>query len=531
MPNNVAGVILDVLAEAGVKTIYGVLGDAIFPLLDALARQNKIKYYAATHESGAAFMAYGEAKLTGRIAVCTATSGPGTVNLLNALAEAYYNRVPLLAITGQVETKKMGTNAKQFFHQQPLVKSFSTVSETVVNPQSLYPVLLFAVETAVAEKTVVHLSIPEDIFLQPLEVKKIMLMSSGKFTMADNYMDQIVDAINLVKSFMRPTIVLGVNCSKAADSVLKFTRKIGAGIVVAQQVRGTIPENLPQVLGGIGEGYVPPLINETDGIIIVGQCPYELDFLPKVPVVQITESLLEIHYDRASCRIRGNTAFIVKSMAEQFSNSIENSRWLEDIQNEKKNRDKFFEVDANCNDIPIHPARLMAAINRALSSDAVVCLGIGSFTHWFDRGFQAKQHTLLLSGRWRSMGAAFPKAIGAKIAVPSRQVVAVVGDGDLLMSMGELSTVANYNLPITIIVINNQGYILEKQKMQKKNLIPFGYEIAVPDFTKMASAWGIKSCRIQRPAELESSLAHALSSDNSTLVEVLTADTPLPLLK
>ena len=129
------------------------------------------------------------------------------------------------------------------------------------------------------------------------------------------------------------------------------------------------------------------------------------------------------------------------------------------------------------------------------------------------------------------MGAAFPKAIGAKIAVPSRQVVAVVGDGDLLMSMGELSTIANYNLSITIIVINNHGYIIEKQKMQKKNLIPFGYEITVTDFATIASVWGIKSCRIQSPAELESSLTHALSSDNSTLVEVLTADTPLPLLK
>jgi pyruvate oxidase len=531
MPNNVAGVILDVLAEAGVKTIYGVSGDAIFPLLDALARQNKIKYYAAAHESGAAFMAYGAAKLTGRIAVCTATSGPGTVNLLNALAEAYYDRVPILVITGQVETKKMGTNAKQFFHQQTLVKSFSTVSETVVNPQSLYSVLLFAMETAVAENTVVHLSIPEDIFLQPLEVKKIVLMPSGKFIMADNCMDQIVDAINLVKSFMRPTIVLGVNCSKTADSVLKLARKIGAGIVVAQQVRGTIPENLPQVLGGIGEGYVPLLINETDGIIIVGQCPYELDFLPQVPLVQIAQFPGEIHYDRASCRIRGNTDFIVKSMAGRFSNSIESPRWLENIQNEKHNRAKLLEVDANYNDVPIHPARLMAAINRTLSSDAVICLGIGSFMHWFDRGFQAKQHTLLLSGRWRSMGAALPKAIGAKTAVPSRQVVVLVGDGDLLMSMGELSTIANYNLSITIIVINNHGYIIEKQKMQKKNLIPFGYEITVTDFATIASVWGIKSCRIQSPAELESSLTHALSSENSNLIEVLTADTPLPLLK
>ena len=144
-----------------------------------------------------------------------------------------------------------------------------------------------------------------------------MLMSSGKFT-GDNYMDQIVDAINLVKSFMRPTIVLGVNCSKAADSVLKFTRKIGAGIVVAQQVRGTIPENLPQVLGGIGEGYVPLLINETDGIIIVGQCPYELDFLPQVPLVQIAQFPGEIHYDRASCRIRGNTDFIESPWQSSF---------------------------------------------------------------------------------------------------------------------------------------------------------------------------------------------------------------------
>lgn len=531
MPSNVADGILQVLASMGAKSVYGVSGDTIFPLLDALARQQKIKYYGATHESGAAFMAYGESKITGNLSICTATSGPGTVNLLNGLAEAYYDRIPILALTGQVETKKIGTNAKQFFYQQNLIKNFSPYSQMILSPESVIPILLTAIEIAIAQKTVVHISIPVDIFSKPLKVNQVITPPREDVVLSENYNDKIVPISTILKNFKCPLLILGTNCRKTATASYNLSQQIGAGVIVAKHVRGIIPEDASGIIGGIGEAYVPSLLNNSDGIIILGQCPYELEFLPQVPIVQIAEHPKSIHYDRVSHGIWGKIDRIFETIINQLFPYVINDGWTLEIQKEKEARQLLQKGDSSLNQSPIHPARLMSAVNQSIDSHAVISLDIGSFVYWFEREFQGKKHTVLLSSYWRSMGSALSKALGAKIADPTRQVVALIGDGGILMSLGELAFMALYGISIVVIIVNNQGYQLEKQKMKKQNLIPWGYEVKAPDFAEVAKAWGVQGFRVEDPSKLKDTLHMAFNSQQPTVIDVLTANEPLPFLR
>lgn len=524
MSGNVADAVLEILAAVGVKSMYGVSGDTIFPLLDAVSRQDRIKYYSAVHESGAAFMASYEAKLTGRPAVCVATSGPGAANLVNGLADAYFDGAPVIAVTGQVETKKIGTNAKQFFHQPDLVKTFAAVSETVVSPVALIPVMMPAVKTAVDRKTVAHLSIPEDVLLMPWEWKGPL----------NGFTGALETSVSLLEGLKRPLIVLGKGDRETAVRCTELADLLGAAIVVAQQAKGAVPDNHPLVIGGIGEGYVPQMVNEADGILVIGEASYEAGFLPHgIPLVHVAEEASKLYYDRLSGGLAGNPAVLLKAVTGRIGPrpGHGNPSWRGRIDQEKESRERILKEDAANNQRPVHPARLIAALNAAVAPDAVITLDIGSIIHWFERGFQAKGQKIIISHRWRSMGAGLPAAIAAQIACPGRQVVALAGDGGFLMTMGELLTAVRYKIPVTAVVAVNHGYILEKQKMQAKGLTPFGYGLTVPGFAGLAEACGARGFRVTDPGQLDIVLREALDCGKTSLVEIVVADTPLPFVQ
>lgn len=389
MFGNGADVLLNLLTQVGVKSLYGVSGDAIFGLLDALSRRKNINYYMAACESGAAFMAYGEAVVTRRLSACIATSGPGTVNMLNGLAEAYYDKVPVLAITGQVATVKIGTRAKQFFHQQPLVKNFSQVSEMIVSPDTLVPTVLSAIHTALDHKTVVHLAIPQDIFLKPVTGnltipqgihKRISLVDYGNTSLGkEEFVEKIENVVAIIQGFQQPVIIVGDRCPNVGKYIYKLSETIGAAVIVAQQVRGAIPEDLPQVLGALGNSYRPSLIDEVDGIILVGDCPYEKNLIPSIPLVQIARQVEDIYYDKATHWIKGDPIFILQSIEKGLKDVISNPLWVNKIRKERENQKKLREQYIPLGQSQIHPMHIMTALKEVIAPDAVICLDIGQF--------------------------------------------------------------------------------------------------------------------------------------------------------
>jgi pyruvate oxidase len=538
MPSNVAGIILELLSFYGVKNLYGVLGDAIFPLLSAISKQDKISYYAAAQESGAAFMALSEAALTGRLAVCTATSGPGVANLLNGLASAYHDKVSVLAVTGQVETKKIATKAKQYFDQPAAVKPFSIMSETIASPEAVVPSLMAAIDKAVSHKTVAHLSIPVDIFsavpiggLGPINPASIGAGNPPVVTRGIG-VDTLQATLRVIQTFKNPLLLLGDRSKPLGKAAGDMAQRLGAGIVVALQARGSIDETHPGVLGGIGAAYMPPLLQEVDGILLIGSCPYELDLLPPgAKIVQIVEGHEDIYHGRVSQALVGDPGSIITAMAEQIPAKTQDTPWLLKIRREKASHRKSIAAGAANPQIPLPPARLMAEVEKTCADDAIICLDIGSFIHWFGAGFEIKRQDVLVSGAWRSMGSALPGAIAAKISAPSRQVLALVGDGGMLMSLGELATAVHYQLPVVTVVVNNGGYMLEKQKMALKGLTPFGYQWAPTNFCHMARGFGASGFRVENPDDLRAALIESFNGSGPAVIDVCTSDPPLPFLQ
>ncbi|MGE5578201.1 MAG: thiamine pyrophosphate-binding protein [Syntrophothermus sp.] len=546
MPGNVADTILAILADRGVKSIYGVSGDAIFPLLDALSRQDRIKYYGTAFEAGAAFMASYEAKLTGKPGVCVATSGPGVANLINGLADAYFDRAPVLAITGQVGTRVLGTNAKQYFNQQQLVKTFARKSDLVVNPEAVIPLLLSALETAAQEKTVVHLSVPEDVFQMPAPDARWPRVDGQSTTMDDNLDDNLDGNLNAnstgdlaasldqtasqLNNAQRPLLIVGRRNQGIGKSSIALAEKIGAGIVIAQQAKGVLPDDHPLVLGGIGEAYAPKALAKADTLLLIGDASFEWDFLPKnAPLIQLVDTPDLLAHGRIDRSVIGNLHQLLKLLLEKAA-PRKNQSWLDEIALEKKALDQQLSVDAQNNQTPIHPARLIAALSKTVAKNAIISSDIGGFMHWFDRGFRAREQTLLISSHWRSMGSGIPAAISAKIACPEKQALALIGDGGFLMSMGELLTAVKYRLPIAVVVANNHQYGLEKHKMQARGMTSVGNDILAPDFSAFANASGAKGFRVEKPEQLEDTLNTALNCGEPAVVDAQLADIPLPNL-
>ena len=526
---NIADFILAQLAEWGVKRIYGVMGDAIFPLLDAFTRQDKIEFIAATNETAAAFMASYEAKLTGRLTVCAATAGPGAINLLNGLADAYLDGSPVLAITGQVETKKIGTKAKQYFAQQPVYKNFSNYTTILINPAAVAEVLATAARQAYIDFSVAHVTVPRDVLTMPVSADTIPgdIVAIRKPQVFSGSNEKILETI---KNARKPLIVIGQAAEEAVYQVLALAHHIGSGLVVAQEAKSIIRGSFKRNLGGIGDAYLPPIIKEADCIILVGNATYENKYFPETAkLIHLAERPENINVT-ACAAASGDPGLLIEVIMHDLENYAVNQEWVAKIEGEALRLKQIITQAREDNSRPLLPLRLMSGLNAVVPPRSVIALDIGEFTHWFDLGYMMENQAVLLSSMWRSTGCGLPAAIGAKLADRERKVIAIVGDGGMIASLGELLTCARYNLAITIIVVKNEIYSIEKNKMAAEGFIPFGYELTTPDFVQFAQSCGVAGFRIEDPAEIEDRIRAAIDSDRPVLLEVACAAVNLPSL-
>ena len=528
----VAEALIKLLHKNGIDTVFGVIGDTVFPLIDALGKQSNVKFYGASHESGAAFMASYYAKLTGKTGVCIAASGPGSANLVNGLADAYFDKVPVLAITGQVQMKKIGTNAKQYINQQVLIQGVSKSSELVTDAESVLPVVAKAISKAVIEHTVTHVSVPVDLFEQKVPKSKIPEVKMKDFIpWEDGYAEALEDAVMLLQSCQRPLLIIGKARQAWRKNFINIAEKLGAGIILAQQAKGTVSDKHPMVIGGIGEVYAPAFLNEADCVLLVGNASFETGFLPEAAkVIQVVDNHEDLNYSMINSWILGDIEQIIKDLSQHLVHKP-NRDWHNKIIQEKKQLEKMIINQGQNKSTPIHPAYLMTTLNKAIPGDSILVCDIGGFIHWFDTYFQAEDHTVLVSSHWRSMGGGLPGALSACISQPCKKVISLVGDGGLLMSLGEIATAVKYQLPVTVVVANNHQYHLEKNKMEVKGLTPFGCDITVPDFATLAKAFGAEGRNVTEPQQLENVLREGISSDKPFIVDVHLERISLPFLK
>ncbi|GLY11079.1 thiamine pyrophosphate-binding protein [Pseudobacillus badius] len=528
----VAELILEQLSLFGVKRIYGVVGDGIFGLIDALAKQDTIKFIAVKHEATAAFMASAEAKLTGNLAVCAATMGPGAANLLNGLGDAYADKVPVLAITGQAPRNKIGTAFKQYVNQQELMKPFAAYSENLASQDAIIELLHKAAQTSLGQRAVSHLSIPKDLFEKIVAVQPRRLPSviEGVSTFTKESLEQ---AAAIMKTAERPMILAGAGAAAAAGAIETLAASWGAGILTSLGGKGLFPDSSPHLLQGIGEGgnpYAPDLFKQADVVLLAGTTWWPEGYVPAhARIIQIDK-----HFDKiekgipAELGITGETEEVLPFLIEELQGFSPSKEWADSCGDAKEKWAQKNEQEGRTSGYPFYPSHIVRAIEQTVAADAILTLDTGDVTVWMNRNFRPNEQTVLFSGYWRTMGFGLPAAMAAKLEKPEKQVVAVVGDGGLQMTLADLLTAARYELDITVVVFNNEALQMERDKLKAAGQKETGTKLTNPDFVKMAESCGWKSFRAEPDSEIEAVLAKALNTPVPALVDIPTAQAFFP---
>ncbi len=524
MNRTVADLILAQLSEYGVKIIFGVIGDAIFPLADALSRQEQIRYIPATIETAASFMASFAAKLSGTLGVCIASAGPGAVNMANGVGDAYLDNVPLLCITGQVSSNKLGTDYKQYINQTAFFEAITGKSRLCTHPGAVLPILTSLLNYALTFRTSVHLEIPQDILVQPTAETVIPMPDlMNKLDGARVYYGALETALEFMAGTARPLIIIGKNACNFATIIASFAKSFGAGIVISRECKGTLPDSHPQVIGGIGEAFLPQSFLKSDCILLFGEAVYEERFIPSgTRVIQFRNTT---HPGFTNyLEIAGDYDLILRAMREKFPQFIDRHQWRQEIETAFRQRMTAAE---NTGD-PKHPLLFFHALSKVVADDAIITLDVGEFVYWFDFGFLAKHQQVGISTNWRSMGGGIPAGIAACLQNPDRQVISIVGDGGFLMSLNELATIERFQLPLTVFVLCNQCYGLEIQKMAQEGFRAFGTDLTLPDFIQLSEAFHMRGYHITEPFN-ENEIRLALQNPPA-LAAVHSISAPLPNL-
>lgn len=531
---NVADYCLEQLEVWGVRTVYGLPGDAILPLIDAINRHPNIRFIGVKHESAAALMASAEAKLTGGIGVCTATSGPGVANLVNGLADAKSDRTPVLAITGQVDSFNLSTNYKQYIDQQLLLAAVTDYSGLVAVPDSCNDVLVNALRKALVQGTVAHVSFTKDVWQLPT-AEAVRPPEPYLKTMAQSPPEVIAAAVKRLGEAERPAIVAGRGIGKIGPKLIELAEKWQAGICLTLPAKGMIPGTHPLVMGGLGEGGSEAstvMLTEADLILVVGATWWPEGYTPdRARIIQL--DAVPDNIGRQMQVEYGVVGDLEHLLAEITRGILRKSKkaWIDRLTSLRAQWLDQINKEIASDGTQISPGYLIKNLEKAMARDGVVALDVGDHTVWFNRIFSGDSQGILTSGSWRTMGFGLPAAISAKLAQPERQVIALVGDGSLAMTLSEFLTAVRYQVPLTVVVMNNGYLAMEKDKMEMKMMDPSLTAITNPDFAKFAEACGGKGFRVERPADLENVLQEAINSNQPALVDVITTPVKFPGLE
>ena len=523
---NVSDILLKVLAANGVRQVFGIPGDAINDITDAIRRQDVLQFIQVRHEEAGAFAASAQAKFTGKLAACMGTAGPGAIHLLNGLYDARLDHAPVVAITGQVETGHIGTEQHQEVRLERLFADVAVYSQTVVSEQQVPAVFLEACHAAIVHRGVAHISLPTNIAGKTASFDgshQLTAALPGHITPDDQQCDAAIDLINRSKKI---AILAGVGCRSARDELLAFAEALKAPIIRTLKAKEVIDDDHPYCIGGLGllGGYpAAKAISDCDLMIMIGSdFPYQ-DFYPEsARIIQIDIDPTQIGKRRAvDVGLVGHAKPTLAMLMSGVKKDERGDEFLlarqKDMQHLLDSQRKLENSDA----CPISPPRLLRVLAELAPADAIFTCDTGTITAWFARHFKIKaQQRYALSGGLASMAFAFPAAIGAQLAFPDRRVFALAGDGAFTMLMGDFITAVKYKLPIVVIVLNNKRLAFIKLEQEAKGLPEWGTDLLNPDFAAFARACGGRGYSVTRPEDLETTIKNAIDDREPAIVDV-----------
>ncbi|MDQ8186202.1 thiamine pyrophosphate-dependent enzyme [Pelagicoccus sp. SDUM812002] len=541
-----ADVMIDCLIEWGVDTVFGIPGDGINGLMESLrTRTDKIRFVQARHEEGAAFMAVGYAKYTGRLGVCLATSGPGGLHLLNGLYDAKLDGAPVLAITGHHFHDLIDQHSQQDVNLDRVFMDVAVYNTRVMGPKHVEGVTHLACRNALASRGVSHINFPVDFQSMPLRadnpsqrnVDRYYLAKAGKRSEipAESLLREAASILNKGKKVV---ILAGQGALGATDELIDTAEKLGAPIVKALLGKACVPDGNPMVMGGIGLlGTLPSeeVMQKCDTLLMVGTSFPYMEYLPKASQAKC----VQIDIDAARIGLRfpadvgllGDSSRTLEALLPMLVEKKERS-FLEKAQKSREEWWSLMKGRGERQDLPMKPQVVAWELGKRLAEDAIVSSDSGTITSWWARQIPAKRgQKFSLSGTLASMANGLPYTIAAQLAYPDRQCVAFVGDGGFSMLMAEFATAVRYKLPIKIVVISNStlGQIKWEQMVFLGNP-EYGCDLHPIDFCKFAEACGGRGYRIEDPKDCGSILDEALAVDGPVLIDAIVdkQEPPLP---
>ncbi len=522
----VSDILLEVLHAHGVEHLFGIAGDAINDVMDAVRRQDAIRYVPVRHEEAGAFAASAQAKLTGRLAACMGTAGPGAVHLLNGLYDAKLDHAPVIAITGQVATEFIGTQHHQEVALDRLFADVAVYSQTVMTPDQVPDVFLEACHAAIAHRGVAHIALPTNLSgRQVREQRRRPFKAAGAGTISPSAAD-CQDAVALIEESKKIAILAGVGCAGARDQLIDFAQRLKAPIVRSLKAKAVIEDDHPLCIGGLGMLGGRPGVKAMDAcdlLIMIGtDFPYR-DFYPRqAKTIQIDIQPTRIGKRQvADVGLVGHAGPTMAKLAAQLPER-EASHFLDSMQEEMADwRQNQYALE-RADDTPIQPPRAMRALSDIAPDEAIFTCDTGTVTAWSARHLMVRPgQDYILSGGLASMAFAMPAAIGAQLAFPDRQVFALAGDGAFAMLMGEFLTAVQHDLPIIVLIFNNGKLAFITLEQEAKGLPDWGTALTNPDFAAVAEACGGLGLTVREPSALAPALQQAIAARRPTVIDIM----------
>ena len=537
LARTVADQMVEILAAAGVKRIYGVVGDSLNGFTDALRRAGVAEWLHVRHEEVGAFAAGADAHVTGGLAVCAGSCGPGNLHLINGLFDCHRSRLPVVAIVAQIPSPEIGSGYFQETHPEQLFKECSSYCELVSTPAQMPRVLETAVRRAILERCVCVVVIPGDVMLKAAEAAPApkpfgLAPAQPVIVPPDSALDRLAEFLNRAQ---RVTLLCGSGCAGAHDELMRFAEAVKAPTVHAMRGKEHVEWDNPNDVGmtgliGFASGYYA--MESCDALLMLGtDFPYR-QFYPKDARIAQIDLRPEAIGRRAPVELGlvGQIAPTLRALMPRLKAKSDRKHLdaaLKDYASARKGLD---ELATGRPGGVLHPQHVARVISEKAADDAIFTCDVGLPTVWAARYLKMNGKRRLIGSFWHgSMANAMPQAIGAQAASPGRQVISLSGDGGFAMLMGDLLSLNQLKLPVKVFVFNNGALGFVELEQKSTGFLPIGTDLVNPNFAAMAEAIGIKGVRIEDPKDVDAGVAEALAHPGPVVVDAVVARSELAM--
>jgi acetolactate synthase-1/2/3 large subunit len=542
-----AKTIINILEQADVEWIFGHPGEQILSLYDAL-RSSPINHVLVRHEQSAAHAADGYARASGKFGVCVATAGPGALNLVMGVATAYRDSIPILVITGDVPTNQRGQNT---FQDIDLCSVFKPISrKTFYSSDASEAILNLKKSIEMLKKGPtgpIHLNLPknvldglvdENIIFKDLEID----FESGNLKNSQSDLSQLEKVVEYVKSAKKPLIVAGAGLiwSGALDEIKEFINKSHIPLATTYHGRGILREDNDYCMGLIGNRGTPVgnYAGKNCDLVLGLGCRFSERTLTGIGSGENNPQIIQVNMDSETLKGDINLQMDVKKFLNEIMKISESIRpendphiksWLEELHIYSKNHPAPYDTEFFYSELPLKPQQAIKEILDA-ENDSIIVNDAGTHTTWVTLYKKVlRPFSLLFSGAFGPMGYGLPAAIGASFARPGESIVAIIGDGGFQMTLQELATVHQNNLPIVICIINNSSLGIIRQWQEMYHSGRYEVELENPDFVKLAQAYGIEAIRVESPGDVFKSVKKGITMKKPFLIDISVKEENIPL--